>query len=271
MNSFETGVCVGYLLNNGTTAKLTHIDVSAPENTTDYVRYDPPSNFDGFEYFRVKGIKDKVDEIAQLQQELEDTEEELEECHEACTEVAISIGLPIPVEDPWEVVEGVQDVVDEDTALGILFPKIPISSVTDVDIPSNAAFSIGDLFIVFLEEWVDFTSYREKQLIPYAVLDGHKYKYTNIGFLTTIVNRNGTRLFNIEIDNVSISFSNASYPGALVISFNQINTNISTGTITTRSNFVAWTTITYDMLGYSSAAAATADMATKSGNAYTQA
>lgn len=270
MNSFETGVCVGYLLNNGTTAKLTHIDVSAPENTTDYVRYDPPSNFDGFEYFRVKGIKDKVDEIAQLQQELEDTEEELEECHEACTEVAISIGLPIPVEDPWEVVEGVQDVVDEDTALGILFPKIPISSVTDVDIPSNAAFSIGDLYVVFLEEWVDFTSYSEKMLVPYAVVNGQKYKYTNIGWNTVIVNRNGTRLFDIEILDVSITFSNGSFPGDLVISFTQKNTNRSTGTITTRSNYAAWTTITYDMLGYSSAAAATADMATKSGNAYTQ-
>lgn len=268
MNDFETGIAVGYLLKVGKRAKLTTMDVQASTSDNAWHTYNPPSGFDGFEYFRVKGIKEKEDLIEQLRQELQEMEECCDEVKDTLEEITGE--RPVRPEDIVTAIEeiaedekenekykGIVDtLLDEDTAL----------DPADVDCASNSAVSVGDVVIIFKEEWVDHPNYgyTDKQVKRYAVFNGQTYPAITSHYGHIVIDSGGNKS-QVQFYNFEFVFSNSNWPQKLYLKYDYSHTR--GGSTSTGHDYTVFD-ITYQDLGYASAAEAEAAMNSMSANVY---
>lgn len=273
MNDFETGIAVGYLLKVGKKAKLTNMDVQASTSDNAWHRYNPPTGYDGFEYFRVKGIKEKEDLIEQLQQELQ----EMEECCDEVKDTLEEITGERPVR-PEDIITEIEQIAEdeeeeekENKIFETLYEKEEVNLISDADLPSNSAFTELDLSFCIVEEWYTHPTqgYTVKRINIYAIVDGQRIPCTTLQNGTEVINSQGDRVFNCEFTDMVVTFTNATHNGELMLTFTQTNTVISSGTTRTFSNYAWWSGIDYSTMGYQSAAAATAAYNNAGGTTYT--
>ena len=269
MNSFETGIAVGYLLKVGKKPKLTTMDVQASTSDNSWHTYNPPTGYDGFEYFRVKGIKEKQDEIERLTRELQEMEECCDEVKDTLEEITGE--RPVRPEDIITAIEEIAEdekenekykeivdtLLDEDTAL----------NPADVDCASNSAVEIGDVVFVFKEEWVDHPTYgyRDKQVIRYAIFNGQTYPATTSQYGHTVIDSGGNKTL-VQFYNFQILFSNTGWSGKLYLRYQYSHTR--GGQTSTGWDYSVWNDISFEDLGYTSIAEAEADMNSKVANVY---
>ena len=274
MNSFETGIAVGYLLKVGKKPKLTTMDVQASTSDNAWHTYNPPTGYDGFEYFRVKGIKEKQDEIERLTRELQ----EMEDCCEDVKDTLEEITGERPVR-PEDIITEIEQIAEdeeeeekENKLFEGLFNRDPSPLISSENLPSNSAFQAGELGIVIVEEWYTHPTqgYTVKRINVYAVVNGQRIPATSLQAGTEVINSQGERIFNCEFTDITITFSNSAHAGYLMLTWTQTNTVISSGQTRTFSNFAWWDSVDYTTLGYNSAAEATAAFANIGGTVYTQ-
>lgn len=273
MNSFETGIAVGYLLKVGKKPKLTHMAVQASTSDNSWHTYNPPTGYDGFEYFRVKGIKEKQDEIERLTRELQ----EMEDCCEDVKDTLEEITGERPVR-PEDIITEIEQIAEdeeeeekENKIFETLYDKEPVNLISDADLPSNSAFTAGDLSIIIMEEWYTHPTlgYTVKRIWLYAIVNGQRIPATSLQVGTEVINSAGVRVFTCDFTNAQITFTNATHNGNLMVTFTQTNTTVSSGTTRTFSNYAWWEGVDYTTLGYNSAAEATAAYTGIGGTTYT--